>query len=246
MSGTAQRLSNASYTRTNGGRQGANFPRFHMEAVEDPLASAAAGRPIYREEERVEIIMPGNPNSPVFRVSDDHRQEWPEAYERFRKGLEFSVDGTPIEQWNILGRKHVLELKAKDIHTVEQCAALSDLAVQQIGMGGLEIRKLAAAYLDDAEASKITTEALDRATRAESQLGAMQMQMDQMRQQMDGMFKELMTLKNSPSAVDSYVPGDHDPMQPHVGLQRAPEPIAMSSLAELAKRGPGRPRKEPA
>lgn len=245
MSETAQRLNNASYTRTNGGRSGANFPRFHMEAVEDKIASAAAGRPIYHEEERVEIIMPGNPNSPVFRVTDEHRREWPDAYERFRKGLDFSVDGTPLEQWNILGRKHVLELKGLDIHTVEQCAALSDIAIQKIGMGGLEVRKLAKAYLDDAEASKVTTEALERANRAESQLGAMQMQMDQMRQQMDGMFKELMAQKNAPSAVDSYVPGDHDPMQAHVGLHMASEPPAQSSLGELVKRGPGRPRKEP-
>jgi hypothetical protein len=244
MSGAAPRLNNASYTRTNGGRSGANFPRFHMEAVEDPLASAAAGRPIFHEEERVEIIMPGNPNSPVFRVTDEHRQEWPDAYERFRKGLDFSVDGTPLEQWNILGRKHVLELKALDIHTVEQCAKLSDIAIQKIGMGGLEIRKLAAAYLDDAEASKVTTEALDRANRAEQQLAGVSHQMTQMREQMDGMFKELMALKNAPSSVDSYVPGDHDPMQAHVGLQKAPEAPAQSSLGELAKRGPGRPRKD--
>src|ERR1700678_3614631 len=121
MSATAQRLTQGTYTRPKGGAPSSSFPRFHMEAIEDPIASAAAGRPIYREEERVEIIMPGNPNAPVFRVTDDHRAEWPDYYERFRKGLDFAVSGTPLEQWPVLGRKHVLELKAMDLHTVEQC-----------------------------------------------------------------------------------------------------------------------------
>jgi hypothetical protein len=207
-------------------------PRFHMEAVEDAIATAAAGRPIYRQEERVQIIQPGNPNSPVMLVNEDHRNKWPDQYARFRAGEDHTIDGTPIEQWPFLKKVNVLELKGKGIFTVEQCAALSDLACQGLGMGGTAIRSMAKAYLDDAEAIALVTMAVDQRDKAEAQVATLQRQLDELKSLTNQMHTELMALKNAPSPIMTYVPGMHDPVQQ--AMQDAPRgAVAGSSLDAL-------------
>lgn len=233
-----------SYTRTGGAPQAgrdSSTPHFHMEAVLDEAASAANGRPSFREEERVQIIQPGNPNSPVFLVSDEYRQRWPEQYSQFKAGQEQTTKGVPLEQWPFLKKMHVLELKAKNIHTVEQCAELSDLACQGLGIGGRSIRENARAYLDDAAAMSIVSQAIADREAAESKNAALQMQIDEMRPMLDSMHRELMMLKNAPSAVATHVPGDHDPFVQSRGVQ-PPLPPGESSLDGLA---PPRPRGRP-
>jgi hypothetical protein len=236
-------LGQGSYTRTMGapvaGRD-STFPRFHTEAVQDPVASAAAGRPIYTSQERVQIINPGNPNQPVFDVTDAHRNRWPEQYKLFLSGQEVSMSGTPIEQWSILNRGHVLELKGMDIHTIEQCAGLSDLALQRLGMLGAKLRDLAKAYLDESEQMAITTAALARAEAAESRIAALEQSAKENRLLLDQVHAELMRVKALPSSVDAYIPGDHDPMQAHNRPQLMQQPVAQSSLETLVA---PRPRK---
>lgn len=221
-----------SYTRTQGAPQtgrDATIPRFHMEPVEDPTASAKAGRPIFVQQERVQIIQPGNTNSPVLLVTDNERQRWPEQYARFKAGDEATIDGTPLEQWPFLKRNHVMELKAIGIFSVEQCAGLSDIAVQSIGMGGRSIRENAKAYLDEADQISITSAALARAESAEARIAAMEHQMAQMRPLMDQLHTENMQLKNSAPAPETYLPG----AIPQMGMT-TPEPVASSSLDGLS------------
>lgn len=220
-----------SYTRTYGeppSRADATVPRFHMEAVEDPIASSAAGRPIFMQQERVQIIQPGNPNSPVLLVNDEHRQRWAEHYKRFRDGETSVVDGTPLEQWPFLRKVNVLELKAMGIHTVEQCAALSDQACQSIGLGGDAIRKNAAAYLDDAAAMSIVSEALAAKEVADSRIAALEMQLNEMRAIVDQLHKDNMARRDAPSAVETYVPPDL------TGSAQTPRAGAGSSLDNLS------------
>jgi len=146
-------IANGAYTRTNSFEPGSarNYPRFFMESVQDLAASANAGRPIFRDEERVEIIMPGNPYTrPVQRVTKAHRDKWEKEYAAFKAGIELSADGTPLEEWPRLKRSQVLELKALNCATVEHVAAMDDQAIARVGLGGRQLRELAKAFLDDA------------------------------------------------------------------------------------------------
>lgn len=223
------------YTRTNGAPQAgrdSTIPRFHMEAVEDPNGVAKVGHRVWFQQERVQIIQPGNPNSPVLLVNDEHRQRWPEHYKRFRDGEDFVSEGMPLEQWPFLKKTHVMELKAQGIHTVEQCAGLSDLACQNMGMGGRSIRDNAKAYLDDSAATAIVSESIARAERAEANNAMLQKRLDEMRPMMDQMHSELMMLKNAAPASETYVPGMHDPVQQ--AAQMMPQQAQPSSLDSLA------------
>lgn len=214
-------------------------PRFHIEPVPDDAASAAAGRPIFRNEERVQFIMPGSPNQPVFRVNDEHRTRWPEQYAAFRRGEDMAVNGTPLEQWPILTRAMVLELKALSIFTVEQCASLPDTAVQRIGRGGYGIRDRAKAYLDEAD-SLAFSERLNRENEMlNSQIVALQRKADEQQLLLDSMHTQMMALQNAPNPIESHVPGMHDPFEAmrQGKMPEAPEPSALDALAAPKPRG---------
>ncbi len=225
-----------SYTRTMGVPQmGADpvQPRFHIEAIIDEVASESAGHPVYREQERVQYMMVG-PNSPVFVVTDEHRQRWPKQYEAFRNGVEISPDGTPLEQWAYLRKAHVLTLKQHGIHTVEQCAGLSDTQCQTVGMGAQAIRANARAYLDDSAATAIVSESLARAERAESKTASLERQVEELRAIVDRLHAETMTARDAPPAPSTYVPPDN---------ARAAVPQQGAALGELPMPRPrGRPR----
>lgn len=234
-------LVTGSYTRTNGAAPGQAtvYPRFFMEAVQDIMASEQQGRPIFREEERVEIIMAGNPYArPVFRVAHEHRERWPSEYEAFKKGQEISPDGTPLEQWPVLKRAMVLELKALNFVTVEQLAAMSDHAMQQIPMYGRRLKDLAQAYLDDAKAIAMVTAATAQNERKDQEIAALKLQVENMASQMQTMFAQMQARLDAPHPIASGVPGMGDPMEA-LRQAQSPPPHVQSSFADL----PTAPRK---
>ena len=229
-------MSGSGYTRTHGMPQtgkDSTIPRFHMEAVEDPVATAAQGRPIFFQQERVQFIQPGSSNSPVEIVNEGHRQRWPEQYAAFKKGEEWAVNGTPLEQWPFLRKVNVYELKALGIFTVEQCADLSDIACQNMGMGGMAIREQAKAYLSDADAMKIVSQAMADKDAAETRAAHAEKRLNELEPLVNQMHAELMALKNAAPAVETFIQGVHDPVQQ--AMRAAPTaPLAVSSLDSLA------------
>src|ERR1700744_4772201 len=145
-------IANATYTRSNSlvANEARNFPRFFIETVRDDHSSRHHGREIFREEERVEIIVPGNPYTrPIMRVTEEHRQTWPKQYEAFKAGREIATDGTPLEAWARVQPKQLHELKALGFKTIEQIATMDDQALGRVGTGGPDLRRVAQEFLED-------------------------------------------------------------------------------------------------
>lgn len=223
------------------------IPRFHIEPVQDEGASAAAGHPVFRDEERVEIILPGNPfTRPVKIVTDEHRQRWPREYAAFKAGTTMAQDGTPLEQWPMMTPAMVKQLKFLEIHTVEQCAALDDNALGRIPIGGRQIKNAAIAYLDDAASQKMTTE-LSRAMEIrDAENATLRGQVEQLGSLLEGLQREIQLLRQAPSAADTFMPGvpGFTPVQP---LMSTPTPVSpLAGFQEPKRRGrpPGRPSEE--
>jgi hypothetical protein len=215
-------------------------PRFHLAEVQDEAATAAQGRPIFRTVERVEILIPGGLNSPVQNVTDNHRQRWPEAYQRFKQSNEVAIEGTPIDQWAVLSRAQVAELKALNVFTVEQCANLNDNVITRIGMGGNAIRNAAKAYLDDAEHMKMVTHMTRELDLRDSRITELETAI-KAQNEVIGQLQASMTMRNT------EVPGMNIPapvsVDPLAGM-RQPNEATASSLDNLAvRRRPGRPAK---
>ncbi len=230
--------------------RGSSRPRFHIEAVQDELASAREGRPIFREEERVEIFMPGNPWSiPVHRVTDVHRQRWPREYEQFRAGIEQTAEGTLIGEWPIINRAMAMELNGLGIQTVEELAALSDLGCQRI-MGGTMFRAKAKAYLDDAERIALTEQQGAKIEAQNSEIASLKRQTEELGVLVNRLHGELMSMRNAPSAIATTIPGQADPFQqlamqqPGIESRAAPT-SSLDAFVEQEKKRVGWPKGKP-
>ncbi len=239
-------VQNGAYTRTNGFGQddGRIIPRFFIESVADELASQRDGRPIFYDQERVELMIPGvsQYNIKVDIVSEDHRRRWPEQYRAFRAGQELAADGTPLEQWPILKRSHVLELKAMNFTTVEQLAEMDDQATQRI-MGGMRIRTLAKAYIDDAQAGALLAKATADNDRKDARIAELESKVGELGSLLSQIHGEMQTMKNAPNPIAAFLPGMNDPAEQAKKNPEPSRPSSLDSLAAAPERRRGRPPK---
>lgn len=220
---------------------GTVYPRFYMDSVQDELATASQGRPIFRDVERVEIILPGNPHlRPVHNVTDEHRQRWAPEYKAFRQGVEIAPQGTPLEEWPVLSRSQIMELKGLGLRTVEDVARMTDVATQRIGTGGQYLRERATAYLDDAAASAFTSRMSAENEKLQTDIAFLQKQNAEMKAQLDQLFTEMQAAKNAPNPLLTTVPGMSDPVEQARMAAPAP-PVTGSSFDTFQPRRRGRP-----
>lgn len=224
---------------------GTTIPRFFVDTVPDELATAAAGRPIGKEVERVQILLPANRYlAPVHNVTDEHRQRWPREYEAFKKGIEIAADGTPLEQWNILTKSQVYELKGIHLRTVEDVARMPDSAMQQLPFGQ-RLREAAAAYLDDAASSALSTRLNAENDRMQSDMVGLKRENEELKAQMNQMWAELQGMRNAPNPLLSRVPSADDPFEQMKQGQPAPSNSGSSFDNFAMPKRRGRPPRQP-
>jgi len=234
-------LKQGSYTRTEGRQAGGTYPRFFTESVKDILASEQQGRDIFKPEERVEIIMPGisQLTKPVEKVRQDHIERWPEEYKKFKAGMEMSVDGTPLEQWPVLKREMVLELKFLGFQTIEQIAAMTDMAMQRIPMMGRRLKELAIAYLDDEQAGAMLAAATAKNERDNQIIREQNDKIAKLSAQLESLSARLIADQDRPHPIATYVPGQNDPAEyaRQAQPQAAPAHSALDDLPAPRRRG---------
>ena len=103
--------------------------KFYMDAVHLKAQSEAEGRPIFEDREFVEIIPIGDTKTVVTKpVTDIERQRFPEEYAAFKRGIEQTFAGTPLNQWPIMLPAQIKLLNHFNVYTVEQLADLDDIA----------------------------------------------------------------------------------------------------------------------
>jgi hypothetical protein len=231
------------YSRTYGAPTQELRPDFFMDSVKDEVASRDAGREIWKEVERVRIIIPGAVASIVVKnVDNSHRERWEAEYKAFKAGCAAPVTGTALEAWPILNRAQIKELQHLEIRTVEELANLSDVQVQQIGMGGMRLRELAGAYLDEAAHEALVSKVTAENDVLRSRIVALEGQVNELGQQMLGMLhqQQRQQVENA-HPFQTYVPGQHDPLaadrRPYQGNLVEP-PAPSSSLDTMANLPP--------
>jgi hypothetical protein len=124
------------------------FVSFFSDAIEIKAESEKQGRPVYKDFPFVRIVVPGDVNNIIERkATDADKEKFPKAWARFEASEAEGQEGTPLEQWPQMSRSMVKECKFFEIHTVEQLANLSDINVSRMGMGYMDLRNKAKAYL---------------------------------------------------------------------------------------------------
>jgi hypothetical protein len=128
--------------------------QFYKHAELDAAASKAAGRKIFAEHVYVRIMAPANRLNVIeCRATDEYKLRFARQYAQFLQGVEQLSVGTPLSELPSLSAAQVLELKALKVDTVEQLANLPDTTVQLLGVGGMELKRRAAAFIMRAQSN---------------------------------------------------------------------------------------------
>lgn len=141
----------------NNEQKSANYVKFYRQWLRDNFLSEKEGREVGAEHDFILIISPGQSKTEVRRkVTEADRVTYAGEWAAYQAGKEHQVSGTPIEKLPGLASGMADALKALHIHSIEQMAALPDIAMQKVGMGANDIRNRARAYLSNGSAEVAT------------------------------------------------------------------------------------------
>jgi hypothetical protein len=109
--------------------------RFYQDTVQMVAKSDEIGRAIFEDRDFIEITIPGDTFNIVNRqVTQKDIEQYRGSYDRYKAGLEQSVDGFPLEQWARLSKSQVANYKALNFKTVEQIAEMPQSSAANVGM----------------------------------------------------------------------------------------------------------------
>lgn len=137
--------------------------RFFIKAKQDAEASQIEGRPVFREHEYVQIMVPGDRNQAIVRPLAQHdRERFSQQYDHWKKTQSNDlVVGTPLEAWGILSLAQIEEFRYFGVRTIEHMAELRDDICQKMP-GAITLKQKAMKFLElakeDAPLRKVQAE----------------------------------------------------------------------------------------
>ena len=141
----------------------APFVRFERKPIEDKAESERQGRYVAKDVDFALVTAPYSKD--IFKqkakdwfatIKQDMQngrfpQEWYEKfekqYEAFKNGQEMPVEGTAIRGWGVISPAQQEELIRMNILTVELLSNINDEGVKRIGMGAVDLKTKAKAWL---------------------------------------------------------------------------------------------------
>lgn len=148
--------------------------QFEVRAVEDRNATIKNGTWTTKDVEFALITPPYSKDCNEKEVKDwleemeqnvrNNRMpaRWRDAYrakyDAWKKGLEIPEDGIPIKGWCMASPAQQQNLISNGIRTVESLAKMNDEGMKRYGMGALDMKNRAAAYLKQQSTGKVAQE----------------------------------------------------------------------------------------
>lgn len=153
----------APHNLLNDGGELKPFVRFERVAVEDPIASRELGHYAAKDVDMANITPPYSKDVLKHKVANWFAQlevdvangrmpaqwlkDYKNAYEAWKNGQELPLDGIPIKGWGVASPAQQETLIKMHILTVEQLAAVTHEGISRIGMGGVDLKNKADAWL---------------------------------------------------------------------------------------------------
>ena len=206
---------------------------FFTKARENKRLSREAGRPIFEDVEMVKVAVPGERLTTVVAPAHEpHRigggvttyaKRFADVYAQFKADAAQTVSGTPLSEAPFLTEAKRAELRAVNIHVIEQLASLGEGEAKRVGVGGGKIIAEAKAYLHRADA-----------TVAEREKQEMREAMEAMRAELEA----LKAKKDEPEAkeFDSFDEMTDDELKAFIKEQTGQAPQGQPSRKTLLKR----------
>jgi hypothetical protein len=139
------------------------YVQFETRTEEDKAASARENRYVVREYEVAKLTPPYSKDSIEFhvdtwladieknlrdgRISEDWAKYWRDAYRNWKSGQELPLSGTPIKGWGVISQAQQESLIHINCKTVEDLALVNEEGMRRMGMGALDLRNKAQAWL---------------------------------------------------------------------------------------------------
>jgi hypothetical protein len=226
------------------------YVRFERRPVEDRASTERTGRYMAKDEDYALITPPYSRDVVVHkaekwfvklqrdvaagRMPREWADRYRDQYERWKKGEEMPLHGTPIKGWAVISPAQQANLVTMHILTVEDLAAVNDEGVRRIGMGGSALREKAKAWLSQAEdKGPLTME--NSALKAEN--ATLKGQVESLEERVKVLSERLEIMQRG--GLDRET---HFEPEPEAGI--AASDILEQPAPAPQKRGPGRPRKQ--
>lgn len=161
--------------------------RFFRKARQDPDKSVEEGRPIFVEQDYIEIVVPGDRSSIIVRpVKAGDAQRFAQQYAHWKATqTNMEAEGTPLEAWGKLNLAQIEEYRYYGVRTVEHLADLRDDVVIKIP-GTHELKRRAQEFIsmakDSAPLQKMMAELETRDNKIETLEKAIQEQAELIKQ----------------------------------------------------------------
>jgi len=143
------------------------FVRFERRTIENKAESLKQGRYVGTDVDYALITPPYSKDCvehPVEkwmtqneiyanngRLPKEWLEHWKKAYQAWKNGQEMPLNGTSVKNWSAISPTQVKTLVSVGIHTIEDLAHCNDEGMRRIGMGAVEMRNKAIAWLTAAE-----------------------------------------------------------------------------------------------
>jgi len=143
------------------------YVRFERRPIEDKAATLAAGRSVSKDVDFALVTPPYSKDCVEFKVETWLRnmeanvrnnripvkwmEHWKKSLEAWKNGHEVPLNGTAIRDWSSISPAQIQNLMAAGIRTIEDLAGANDEGLKRVGMGGIELRNKAKAWLQAAE-----------------------------------------------------------------------------------------------
>lgn len=149
------------------------YAKFYIVPMKDEAASAAEGRPIFKDVEFIEIMAAGNANNIIRRPAMDmDKQRYRRVYDMFKAGDADQIVGTRLSEVPWISRSQVEELTYRKIRTLENLAEISDTDCNVPGM--YDLRKKARAWLQNAASAAPFTQMMAEIDALKSKIAALE------------------------------------------------------------------------
>ena len=141
------------------------------------LKSREAGRPIHDDVDMIKIVVPGQRDTVVAIADHSYQVRFPKQWAQFKANAEQTASGTPLSEVTWLTPAQIADLKAMNVHSVEQLAAMPDSNAHAF-MGFHGLKQRAAAYIEAAAGSAPLLKMQAELEERDAKIAAMQAQLD--------------------------------------------------------------------
>jgi len=176
------------------------YVRFETRAVADKQATLEAGQYVAKNEDWALITPPYSrdcveqkvknwfinleDNVKNSRIPAGFLKMYRDAYEAWKDGQDIPLNGTSIKNWAAISPADVKNILNAGCKTIEDLAAANDEGLRRIGMGAVNLKEKAAAYLSSASSVVEENAAL------KTEMGQLKGTIEAMQAQMDMMVKQ--------------------------------------------------------